>query len=269
MMFTQYFGLKFNPFVKEIENTALFESKDTLELSSRLDFIKHTRGLFLLTSEPGCGKTAILRRFADSLNPGLFRVCYTALSSVTVMDFYRGLILSMGEEPLYRKVTMFEQLQRLIRTSFHEKRVTPLFILDEAQCLSSSVLEDIQIIFNFKMDSENPFILIFAGHSSIRARLHLSIHQSLRHRITGNYHMNGLATKDEVSQYLVSRLAVAGAVDQNLFSQVACESIFSLTGGLPRLVNNLAVAALTCAYGKNQSLVDDEIVYQAARDIEI
>jgi len=269
MMFAQYFGLKANPFVKEVENTALFVSKDLRELYSRLEFMKTTRGFFLLTSEPGCGKTTVLRKFVDSLNPGLFKICYTPLSSVTVMDFYRGLVLRMGEEPIYKKVLMFEQLQRLIRTCFHEKKVTPVFILDEAHCLSSSVLDDIQMIFNFKMDSENPFILIFSGHNIVRARLHLSIHQSLRQRIAGNYHMAGLA-RDEVAAYLSSRLSLAGAPNPDgIFSESACESIFSHTSGFPRLVNNLATAALTCAYAKNQTQIDDELVYQAAKDIEI
>ena len=268
MIFTQHFGLKFNPFVKEIENAALFLSKDARGLSSRLDFIKNARGFFLLTSEPGCGKTAALRQFADSLNPGLFKVCYTALASVTVMDFYRGLILRMGEEPSYKKVQMFDQLQRLIRTCFHEKRITPVFILDEAQCLSGSVLDDIQMIFNFKMDSENPFVLVFAGHSSVRARLHLGIHQSLRQRIAGNYHMAGLA-RDELPVYLSSRLSFAGAASPGLFAEAACEAVFSLTSGIPRLVNNLATASLTCACAKNQASVDEEAVYQASRDIEI
>jgi len=268
MMFTQYFGLKSNPFVKEIANSALFASKDLRELSSRLEFMKATRGFFLLTSEPGCGKTTVLRQFVDSLNPGLFKICYTALSSVTVMDFYRSLVLRMGEEPSYKKILMFEQLQRLIRTSFHEKKITPLFILDEAHCLSNGVLGDIQMIFNFRMDSENPFILIFSGHNSIRARLHLGVQQSLRQRITGNYHMNGLE-RNEIPEYLSSRLSFAGAANSNVFTEAACESIYSQTNGLPRLVNNLAIASLTCAFAKNQMSIDDEIVYQAARDIEI
>jgi type II secretory pathway predicted ATPase ExeA len=267
-MFTQYFGLKSNPFVKEIPNSALFASKDLHELSSRLEFMKTTRGLFLLTSEPGCGKTTVLRQFVDSLNTGLFRVCYTALSTVTVMDFYRGLVMRMGEDPAYKKVLMFEQFQRLVRTSFHEKRVTPLFILDEAHCLSGSVLDDIQIMFNYRMDSENPFILIFSGHNSIRTRLHIGTHQSLRQRITGNYHMTGLA-RDEIAIFLSSRLAFVGAANPNIFTEAACETIFSHTNGIPRLINNLATASLTCAFSQNKPAVDEETVYQAAKDIEI
>jgi type II secretory pathway predicted ATPase ExeA len=267
-MFTQYFGLRLNPFSKGIDTKALFISRDLCELSSRLDFMKRTRGFFLLTSEPGMGKTVALRQFSSSLNPNQFKVCYIALSSVTVMDFYQGLILALGEEPLHKKVRMFGQIQRLVKTSYYEKNITPVFMLDEAHCLQSGVLADIQMIFNFNMDSENPFLLIFSGHSSLRNQLHLGIHQSLRQRIMGNYHMSGI-NREEMTHYLSSLLTYAGAPNTNLFNNQASEAIFSLTNGLPRLVNNLATASLTCAYAKKQDYIDGDIVCEAARDIEI
>ena len=266
-MFTQYFGLKFNPFTKEIEEKHLYASVDFKELDSRLDYMKKTRGFFLLTADAGVGKTTALRSFASALNPGLYRVCYSAVSSLTVMDFYRALIMGMGAVPEFVKIKMFDQLQRLILAS-HEKRVTPVFIIDEAQSLSNGILEDLRMIFNFKMDSENPFILILAGNHIIRHKLQLSAHQALRQRFVGNYHMQGLS-KDETSKYLSSRMKIAGAADPTVFSEAAVESIHNQTNGAPRLVNNLAGASLTLAAISERKLVDDEIVYQAAKDIEI
>jgi type II secretory pathway predicted ATPase ExeA len=267
-VFTQYFGLKFNPFTKELDEKDAFVSKDSKELLSRLEYIKRTRGFFLLTAESGFGKTTQLRAFASALNSGLFKVCYSALSSLTVMDFYRSLIIRMGEEPAYQKVMMFEQLQRMISASYYERKVTPVFILDEAQSLSSGVLEDLRMIFSFRMDSENPFITILAGNNTIRRKLQLAANQALRQRITGNYHMTGLL-REELGDYIKSRLTLAGAADTNIFTETALESIFISTGGALRMVNNLAAASLTCACARNKGIVDDEIVYQADRDIEI
>jgi type II secretory pathway predicted ATPase ExeA len=267
-VFTQYFSLKFNPFSKELDEKDVFMSKDSKELLSRLEYMKRARGFFLLTAEAGFGKTTIMRKFASSLNPGLFKVYYSALSSLTVMDFYRGLIFRMGEVPSYKKIMMFEQLQRQIADSYYEKKITPVFILDEAQSLSSGVLEDLRAIFNFRMDSENPFITIITGNTTIRRKLQLSSNQALRQRITGNYHMTGL-TRGEIGDYVSSRLTLAGACETNIFTEAALESMFTSTGGALRLINNLAVAALTCACSRNQNVIDEEIVYQADRDIEI
>jgi type II secretory pathway predicted ATPase ExeA len=243
-------------------------SKDTRELLSRFEYIKKTRGFFLLTSEPGFGKTTVCRKFASSLNHGLFRVYYSAMSSLTVMDFYRSLILRMGEEPASRKIMMFEQLQRLIQESYYERKVTPVFILDESHSLSGGVLEDLRMIFNFKMDAENPFITIIAGHQNIRRKLQLSANQALRQRITANYHMNGL-DRGEVGEYIVSRLSIAGAAERDIFTDTALEAIFLSSGGAIRVINNLAAASLACACSRGQNSVDEEIVYQADKDIEI
>jgi len=267
-MFTQHFGLKNNPFTKELDEKDIFMSKDSKELISRLEYIKRTRGFFLLTAESGFGKTTLLRKFTSTLNPALFKSYYSALSSLTVMDFYHGLILRMGELPSYKKVMMFEQLQNLISTSYYERKVTPVFIIDEAQSLSMGVLEDLRMIFSFKMDSENPFIMILAGNVNIRRKLQLSANQALRQRITGNYHMTGLL-REELGEYIKSRLSIAGAADTAIFNDAAIEAMFISTGGALRLVNTLAAASLTCACSRNQSFVDEEIVYQADRDIEI
>jgi type II secretory pathway predicted ATPase ExeA len=163
---------------------------------------------------------------------------------------------------------MFEQLQRLIAASYYEKKITPVFILDEAQSLSGGVLEDLRMIFNFKMDSENPFITIIAGNINIRRKLQIAANQALRQRIIGNYHMAGLL-RNEINDYIKSRLLLAGADNPNIFTDTALESIFTATGGAVRLINTLAAASLTCACSRNQDMVDEEIVYQADRDIEI
>lgn len=267
-MFTQYFGLKYNPFTKEIPVSELFLGSDSLELESRLKYIQSTRGIFLLTSEAGTGKTTALRRFSDGLNPGLYKPCYYSLTTVTVMDFYRGLIMKLGEEPTHKKITMFEQLQKLIYSSYHDQRITPVIIIDEAQSLSNKVLDDLRILFNFSMDSENPFILILAGQTSLRNRLQMGINNPLRQRITVKYQMEGLK-KEELKEFIQSRLKYAGAMETNLFSDSALESIYSITKGAPRLVNSLVISCLMYACAKQIRLMDEEVVYEANRDIEL
>ena len=267
-MFTQFFGFKYNPFTKEIPVQELFQGSDFLELESRLKYIQSTRGIFLLTAEAGTGKTTALRQFCNGLNPGLFKPCYYSLTTVTVMDFYRGLILRLGEEPTFRKVNMFEQLQRLIYSSYHDQRVTPFIIIDEAQCLSNKVLDDLRILFNFSMDSENPFVLVLAGQTSLRNRLQMGINTPLRQRINVKYHLQGLK-KEELSDYICSRLKYAGFQEANLFSDSALDSIFTITKGVPRQVNNLVTGCLMYACANRLRLLNEEVVYQANQDIEL
>ena len=70
------------------------------------------------------------------------------------MDFYRGLALGLGEEPKYRKVDLFRQIQQAIERLYHERRITPVFILDEMHLAKDAFLQDIAILFNFEITGE-------------------------------------------------------------------------------------------------------------------
>ncbi len=99
------------------------------------------------------------------------------------MDFYRGLAFGLGEEPKYRKVDLFYQIHQGIERLYHEQRVTSVFILDEMHLAKDAFLQDIAILFNFHMDSTNPFVLILAGLPHLQAKLRLNQHRPLHQRI--------------------------------------------------------------------------------------
>ncbi|MGI6124700.1 MAG: ExeA family protein [Acetivibrionales bacterium] len=266
-MFVQFFGLKYNPFGKELDINDTYESNDIKELNSRFKYVQAARGIFLLIGEPGTGKSTALRRFTTSLNPGLYKPSYFTLSTVTVMDFYRGLLIALGEIPSHKKVTMFHQIQQAICSLYYDQKITPVIMLDEIQLVSNSILEDIRLLFSFKMDSENPFILILSGQPQIRNKLSLSVNIPLKQRVCVKYMMQGLK-KDELDDYVTSRLKAAGA-NENIFTKAALEAIYSISKGVPRLVNNLATASLMYACSKRVQQIDEEIVYQGQKDFEV
>jgi type II secretory pathway predicted ATPase ExeA len=266
-MFRQYFGMKFNPFSKECELQYIFKSEDLTELSSRLDYVKKNRGIFLLIGEPGMGKTTALRRFSGELNPGMYKFLYSTLTTVTVMDFYRSILIELGEIPSYKKVTMFKQIQNAISSLYYDQKITPVLVLDEIQLVSSSILDEIRLVFSFKMDSQNPFVLILCGQPMIRNKLHLSMNLPLKQRIALKYVMKGLH-KNEVSDYIVDRLKISG-VTSSIFNESSIEAIYSVSKGAPRVINNLCTASLMYACANNKNTIDEEIVYQGKKDFDI
>lgn len=266
-MFTQYFGLKYNPFGKEISTDDLFESNDAKELSARLKYLQSIRGIGLVVGESGAGKSTALRKFTNELNKAMYKPCYFALSTLTVKDYYQALAEALGETPSSRKVTLFKQIQHAISSYYYEQKTTPVIILDEIQMASNDILEDLRMIFNFSMDSVNPYILILSGQPYIRNKLALNINYALRQRIAVKYILQGLK-RDELENYIKSRLKIAGVTDE-LFTPSSYEAMFSIAKGLPRNINNLATACLICAYAKKQHEIDEEVVYQAAAEIEV
>ncbi len=265
-MFRQFFGLKYNPFAKEFDINDTYESTDIKEFKSRFKYIQSSRGIFLLMGEPGTGKSTALRNISKDLNPGLYKPCYSTLSTVTVMDFYRGLLIALGEIPTNKKVTMFHQIQQTICSLYYDQKITPVIMLDEIQLVSNSILEDIRLLFSYKMDSENPFILILTGQPQIRNKLSLSVNIPLKQRISIKQIMQGLK-KEEIDDYLTSRLKAAGC-SENVFTQPATEAIYSVSKGIPRLINNLATASLMYACSQRQQQIDEETVYQGQKDFD-
>ena len=88
MELTTRYGLEFNPFLKNSKEI-LFEGSEYTEAKFRLDYLARTKGFGLLTGAPGRGKTTLVRSWSAGLNPSLYKVIYTSLSTVTVNDFYR------------------------------------------------------------------------------------------------------------------------------------------------------------------------------------
>ena len=106
MELTARYGLEFNPFLKNSKEI-LFEGAEYTEAKFRLDYLARTKGFGLLTGAPGRGKTTLVRSWSAGLNPSLYKVIYTSLSTVTVNDFYRNLAASLGAQPSYRKTENF------------------------------------------------------------------------------------------------------------------------------------------------------------------
>lgn len=260
-MFRQYFGLKFNPFDKEIPTDKLYESRDLKELDSRLKYMLENRGICLIVGEPGSGKSTGLRKLIENTNRSLYKPCYLPLMTLTVKDFYQAMATLLGETPSHRKITLFQQIQNSIQNLYYEQRITPIIIIDEVHMAPTTILDDLRILFNFRVDSANPFVLILSGQPPIRNKLALNTCYPLRQRITMRYSMQGL-TPEETADYCVSRMKVAGCMQQ-VFLPSALVAIHTVSGGFPRGINNIATASLMYCTERKLLQVDEETVYQA------
>ncbi|MGI6626715.1 MAG: ExeA family protein [Limnochordia bacterium] len=267
MRFLQFFGLKFNPFRKDVPIEQLFSYRSGTELRFRLGYLQETRGMGLVIGEPGVGKTTALRAYLRQLNPASYHVCYFALSTLNVREFLSGLAVELGEVPAFQRVKTIRLIQQTIQDMFHERKTTPVIVLDEMHLASNAVFDELRLILNFEMDSQNPYILILVAQPPIRAKLNLNTHTPLRQRIQVSATLRGLE-EGELANYLSTRLAFAGN-DEEIFQTQSISAIYSISNGLPRQVNNLATNCLIYACQQGERYVDEECVYQAANELKI
>ena len=237
------------------------------EAKVRLEYLSDTKGFGVLTGEPGRGKSTVARIWASSLNPSLFKVSYNSLSTLTVMDFYRQIASGLGAEPSFRKNDLFNDIQREVKRCALEKRITPVIVIDEADMLSHKVLSDLQIMFNFEMDSRDLAIILLVGQLRLNTTLNQSTHESLRQRIVMNYHMGGIS-KEEGRAYITKKLEGAGC-RQTVFDENAMEAILNFANGTARMINKICNRSLMIGTSQGKSIIDADAVRKAIEDTQL
>jgi type II secretory pathway predicted ATPase ExeA len=263
-MYKSFYSLAKDPFSKDIHPSDAFLSKDYQSTLAALNYLKSSKGIGLLIGEPGAGKTFTLRCFKESLNPALFHAIYFPLSTGSVMDFYRGLAFGLGEEPKFRKVDLFRQIQNGIERMATERKITPVFILDEMHMAKDAFLQDLALLFNFEMDSVNPFILVLSGLPHLKTRLTLNHHRPLAQRMIMKFEIHPLS-RDEVSAYIDHHLKLAGAKIP-IFTESAIEAIALRSQGWPRVINTLTTNSLLFGAQMKKEQIDEEVVKMAIED---
>lgn len=201
--FTRY-GLEFNPFIKNSKKI-LVDTSEYRQTLFRLDYLAKTKGFGILTGSAGRGKTTSIRNWTATLNPSLYKVIYSSLSTLIPNDFYRNLVKEFSNEPAFKKPNNFRIIQEEIARLAVEKRKTPVIIIDKANYINNAILNDLKILFNFEMDSRDCAAVLLAGLPKLNATLGLGIHEPLKQRIVMNYNLDGL-TKEEGKVYISEKL---------------------------------------------------------------
>ncbi len=257
------FGLKARPFDKSIASRDLYPWPGLEELDARLDLVKRSRGIMLLTGEPGTGKTVALRRFLDRLNGEHYLPVYLPLSTVTVLDAYAQLNRALGGQEVRSKSLLFREIQQGIATLTHQGK-QPVLVLDEADLLRSPLFDELRILLNFEMDSKDPLLLILAGQPQLLAKLALRVHLPFRQRVTMRYRMPAM-DETHTRGYVEHHLHLAGR-KQRLFTDEALLQLFVQSGGVPRNIGNLALAAMLNAACRAKDLVELEDLIAASKE---
>ena len=266
-MYNDYFGLKEEPFSIAPDPQFLYMSTRHREALAHLIYgMKVDSGFVLLTGEVGTGKTTVCRcllgqipensEVAFILNPKLSAIELLA----TICD---ELEISYPDNNSSGKIFIDLINAYLLDAHSHGKKT--VLIIDEAQNLSVDVLEQIRLLTNLETDKRKLLQVIMLGQPELNRMLERPELRQLAQRVTARYHLEPLSEND-IEGYLRHRLAVAG-VERPLFPVKTVDKLYSLTAGVPRVINLLCDRALLGAYVKGENIVSPALLIEAANEV--
>jgi general secretion pathway protein A len=266
-MYEAYFGLKENPFTLSPDPRYFYLSPQHREALNCLIYgIGEKKGFMVVTGGIGTGKTTLCRALLAGLDGSTASalIFNPALSDIellkTINQEFGIRMVGRGTKKRY-----LDGLNTFLMQNFAAGK-NAVLLIDEAQNLSHSVLEQIRMLSNLETVREKLIQIILLGQPELRRLLALPSLRQLNERITVRYDLKPLA-RDDVRRYIEHRMATASGQTDGIFTQGSYGQIYRASRGIPRRINAICDRALLVAYGQDLRIVDRRLVRAAIRDI--
>ena len=268
LMFREYFGIEENPFSNTPDPSYLYLSERHQEALAHLQYgVKGTSGFVLLTGEVGTGKTTVSRCLVEQL-PDNIDLAMCLNPRLTEAELLATICdeLAISREN-YAPNSVKDHMDALNRHLLkgHANGRRAVLIIDEAQNLSTSLLEQVRLLTNLETASTKLLQIILIGQPELRGTLERNDMRQLSQRITARYHLEPM-TRPETDKYIRHRLWV-GKLPVDLIQPGALSVIYDHSGGVPRLINSICERCLLGAYATNMKTVDASLVHTAAHEV--
>jgi general secretion pathway protein A len=265
-MYCDFYQMRERPFNVTADPKFLYLNARYREALSSLTYgITHRKGFVTLIGEAGTGKTTLLKRLLDDLDQTT-RTVFVFNTNVT-FDEILEYIFGEFDLPVHngKRLYMLQRLNQFLLEELGKGRNVALLI-DEAQDLDYSVLEDLRLLSNLETAKEKILQIVLSGQPELGQKLGNPGLRQLRQRVAVNCRLLPLS-REELTEYIQARLTAAGAADPKLFTRDAEERIFEISTGIPRLVNIVCDNALVIGYALGKKRIGADVVNEAAADL--
>jgi general secretion pathway protein A len=264
-LYTEHFGLAIRPFALTPDPDFLFWPSAHARAYTMLEYgVRHHAPITLITGDVGAGKTTLLLHLVRSLGSE-FRVGLVSNPHGSRAELLRWVLHSL-EQPAELEesyVDLFSRFQSYILSEYADGR-TVVLIFDEAQNLSPEALEELRMFININSGKDEVLQLVLIGQPELRDMVSRPGMRQFAQRVAASYHLTAMDLKT-VRAYIPHRLRIAGC-ERRIFSPTAVNTIYELTNGVPRLVNQLCDLALVYAFTKDKSVVTKATLQQILDD---
>ena len=269
-MYQDFYGLRELPFELTPNPKYLYLTRQHREALSMLQYgLISSKGLTVLVGEAGTGKTTLLHAALQSEHCGHVKCAHVMNPRLTRDEFIEMLSAEFGlsDRAAHSKTALLSEFQVVLRQRRDRGDMTAL-VVDEAQSVSSELLEEIRLLANIETTTEKLLSIVLAGQPELRDRLNQNDLRQLKQRVTLRCQITPF-TLEETAHYIASRIRSAGGNAANIFTLEAVTLIHRHSGGIPRTISVMCDNALLTGFGLGKPRVDSHVLHEVAKDLDL
>jgi general secretion pathway protein A len=267
-MYEDHYGLTGRPFALTPDPHFWYETASHRKAMAYLGVgLTQGEGFIVITGEIGSGKTTLVGHLMATIDRERQHVIQIVSTQVEADDLLRLVASGLGiASERMAKAQLLEAIEAGLQAVARAGKRT-LLIVDEAQALPVSSLEELRMLSNFQAGGQALLQIFLLGQPEFRERLHGSdALEQLRQRVIAVHHLEPMEP-EEIEPYMIHRLMLVGWQGRPDFSGDALDALYEGSGGVPRILNQLAARVLLYGAIESLELIDGEIVRAVIDDI--
>ena len=263
-----YWGLTGRPFQLTPDPRFWFETATHRKAMAYLGYgLAQGEGFIVITGDIGAGKTTLVGHLVDTLDRQRLdpiKIVSTAIEADDLLRIVAGQL--HVDDGALNKAQLLVAIERGLHAVARTGRRT-LLVVDEAQALPVSALEELRMLSNFQAGGHALLQIVLLGQPEFRDRLHGSDRlEQLRQRVIAIHHLDPME-EHEVADYIAHRLSIVGWQGRPDFAADAFEAFYRGSAGVPRRLNLLAARVMLYAAIERLALIDARVVRTVLRDM--
>ena len=267
-MYDDHYGLSGRPFQLTPDPRFWFDTATHRKAMAYLGYgLSQGEGFIVITGDVGAGKTTLVGHLMATVDRERLHVIKIVSTQIEAEDLLRmvagGLEVESGG---MTKAQLLVAIERALHAMARSGRRT-LLIVDEAQALPVSALEELRMLSNFQAGGHALLQIFLLGQPEFRERLHGSERlEQLRQRVIAMHHLDPMGP-EEVEPYMLHRLSVVGWQGRPRFTPDAFSALYNGSDGIPRRLNQLAGRVLLFGAIEQLDTIDARAVAAVIADI--
>ena len=236
-MYEKFYGLREDPFRLSPDSRFCFRHASYRKAKAYMRYALHRgEGFVMVTGRPGTGKSTLIADLVAELSNSNVEFSKLTSTQLEADDLLRLVVLDFGLDGSVDNKAMLLHRLNIYLERLHGENRRPLLIIDEAQDLSPSALEELRLLTNLQKNNQPLLQIFLVGQEELRDLVLSKRLEQLHQRIVAACHLTPLdaaTTRD----YVLHRLHHVGWSSDPELDDAIFPLIHKYSLGIPRIIN--------------------------------